>query len=83
MRNDVACFGNMTACRGHGSFVLSLAAVAPPSVVHSIIYLLLRVALEERCQRPMQNTVSWAECAPQAPKSSENSRFSTGNRHFS
>ena len=49
MRNDVACFGNMTACRGHGSFVLSLAAVAPPSVVHSIIYLLLRVALEERC----------------------------------
>ena len=48
MRNDVACFGNMTACRGHGSFVLSLAAVAPPSVVHSIIYLLLRVALEER-----------------------------------
>ena len=34
-------------------------------------------------QRPMQNTVSWAECAPQAPKSSENSRFSTGNRHFS
>ena len=49
MRNDVACFGNMTACRGHGSFGLSLAAVAPPSVVHSIIYLLLRVALEERC----------------------------------
>ena len=49
MRNDVACFGNMTTCRGHGSFGLSLAAVAPPSVVHSIIYLLLRVALEERC----------------------------------
>ena len=49
MRNDVACFGNMTACRGHGSCGLSLAAVAPPSVVHSIIYLLLRVALEERC----------------------------------
>ena len=55
MRNDVACFGNMTACRGHGSFVLSLAAVAPPSVVHSIIYLLLRVALEERCADEWKN----------------------------
>ena len=54
MRNDVACFGNMTTCRGHGSFGLSLAAVAlhsrPPRlyIVHTIIFLLFRVALEER-----------------------------------
>ena len=50
MRNDVACFGNMTTCRGHGSFGLILAAVAPPRlyIVHTIIFLLFRVALEER-----------------------------------